>query len=76
VERGVTNLGQLNLAATVPHDASLLFAGNVGKLLAHLIREGKLHLDLEDEITRECLVCRGGEITNPRIRESVGAHQS
>jgi hypothetical protein len=34
-----------------------------------LFRDGKLHTDADDEITRETLVTNGGEIVNPRLRE-------
>jgi NAD(P) transhydrogenase subunit alpha len=35
----------------------------------HLVKEGKLRLDLEDEIIRETLLTRGGELVSPRVRE-------
>jgi len=57
VRHGVTILGPLNLAATVPVHASQMYARNISALLAALIQDGRLHLDFEDEITRDtCLV--------------------
>ena len=57
VRHGVTILGPLNLAATLPVHASQMYARNVLALLTHLLKDGRLHLDFEDEITREtCLV--------------------
>jgi H+-translocating NAD(P) transhydrogenase subunit alpha len=38
----------------------------------HLFRDGKLHTDADDEITRETLVTEGGEIVNRRVREFFG----
>jgi NAD(P) transhydrogenase subunit alpha len=35
----------------------------------HLAKEGKLQINLEDEITRETLLTRDGEIVNQRVRE-------
>ncbi len=67
VEAGVTIVATLNLAATVPGDASQLFSRNVANLLAHLVKNGKLELDREDEITRESLVCHDGVVTHPRV---------
>jgi NAD(P) transhydrogenase subunit alpha len=34
-----------------------------------LVKDGKLQVDLEDEITRETLLTRGGEVVNARVRE-------
>ena len=69
VEHGVTIVGWFNLASAVPYNASQLYARNISAFLAHLIQEGKLRLDLEDEIVRETLATRDGEIVNPRVRE-------
>jgi NAD(P) transhydrogenase subunit alpha len=69
-EQGVTVLGSINLASTVPYHASQMYARNVTAFLLHLFREGTLHLD--DEIARETLVTQGGQIVNPRVREFLG----
>jgi NAD(P) transhydrogenase subunit alpha len=72
VEHGVTVLGPTNLPSTVPYHASQMYARNITTLLLHLVKEGKLEPDLEDEITRETLVTRGGEVVQPRVREALG----
>jgi len=69
VEHGVTIIGWFNLASTVPYHASQMYARNITAFLLHLVRDGKLQLDWEDEIVRETLLTRGGEVVNPRIRE-------
>jgi NAD(P) transhydrogenase subunit alpha len=69
VEHNVTVIGYLNLASMVPYHASQLYARNVSAFLLHIVREGKLHLDADDEIVRETLVAQGGEIVNARVRE-------
>jgi H+-translocating NAD(P) transhydrogenase subunit alpha len=69
VEHGVTIIGAINLASTVPYHASQMYARNVSAFLLHLVREGKLNLDLNDEIIRSTLVTRGGEVVNARVRE-------
>jgi hypothetical protein len=46
-----------------------MYARNVSAFLLHLVKDGKLQLNLEDEIVRETLLTRGGEVVNPRIRE-------
>jgi NAD(P) transhydrogenase subunit alpha len=69
VEHGVTIIGWFNLASTVPYHASQMYARNITAFLLHLVKDGKLQLDLEDEIVRETLLTRGGEVVNPRVRE-------
>lgn len=69
VEHGVTLLGPTNLPAEVPYHASQMFAKNVATFLLHLNQDGRLHIDTEDEITRETLVAYQGQVVNPRIRD-------
>ena len=69
VEHGVTIIGWFNLASTVPYHASQMYARNITAFLLHLVKDGKLQLDWEDEIVRETLLTRGGEVVNPRVRE-------
>ena len=69
IEHGVTIIGYINVASTVPYHASQMYANNLTAFLLHLGKEGKLQLNLEDEITRETLLTRGGEMVNARVRE-------
>jgi NAD(P) transhydrogenase subunit alpha len=69
VEHGVTIIGWFNLASTVPYHASQMYARNVNAFLLHLVKDGKLQLNLDDEIVRETLLTWDGEVVNPRIRE-------
>jgi H+-translocating NAD(P) transhydrogenase subunit alpha len=71
VAHGVTIIGAVNLAGTVPYHASQMYAKTVSAFFLHLTRGGKLQLDLDDEITRETLVTRGGEVVHPRVREAL-----
>jgi H+-translocating NAD(P) transhydrogenase subunit alpha len=66
---GVTIIGEFNLAATVPYHASQMYARNVSAFLQLLVKDGKLELNLKDDIIRETMVTRDGEIVNARIRE-------
>ena len=70
-ENSVTILGPTNLASTVPHEASLMYAKNMVAFLLHVVREGELAIDLEDEIIAGTLVTREGEIVNPRVLGSL-----
>jgi NAD(P) transhydrogenase subunit alpha len=70
VEDGVQIMGPLNLPAAVPNHASQMYSHNISTFLRHLMGEEELQFDMEDEITRETLVMRDGQVVHPRIRES------
>jgi NAD(P) transhydrogenase subunit alpha len=70
VSGGVTILGPDNLPSEVPYHASQMFGKNVITFLQHLLGLGLPgKVNMEDEITRETLLCRDGEIVNSRIRQ-------
>ncbi len=74
VENGVLILGPSNLAAAMPHDASLLFARNVYALLQLLLdKEGKLAIDLEDEVIAGGLLTHAGQVVQKPIAELLAA---
>ena len=76
VEDGVQIMGPLNLPATVPTHASQMYSHNISTFLRHLLTEEGLQFDMEDEITRETLVMRDGQVVHPRIRESDSEGES
>ncbi len=69
VEHGVTIIGLFNLATAVPYHASQMYAKNITAFLLHMVKEGKLQLNLEDEIIQSTLLTQGGEVINGRVRE-------
>ena len=69
IEHGVTIIGHINIASGVPYHASQMYARNLTAFLLHLVRDGKLALNLEDDIVRDTLLTRGGEVANGRVRE-------
>jgi H+-translocating NAD(P) transhydrogenase subunit alpha len=69
VKHGVTIIGWLNLASTVPYHASQMYAKNVSAFLLHLVKDGQVRTDLSDEIIRETLLTRGCEVVNARVRD-------
>jgi H+-translocating NAD(P) transhydrogenase subunit alpha len=71
IESGVTVTGPLNLPSSVPYHASQMYARNVATFLKHLIKEGAVVVDLEDEITRETLVTWQGDVVHSRVRQIV-----
>src|SRR5438132_3248968 len=72
VEQGVSIIGKYNLASTVPYHASQLYARNITAFLLHLVKDGRLQINLQDEIVRDTLVTQGGEVVNARLREFYG----
>ncbi len=70
---GVTVLGPVNLPATVPYHASQMYAKNLATFLHHLVKDGTLRVDLEDEITRATLLTRGGKVVHPAVLEALSA---
>ena len=59
---GVTQIGALNLPATMPVHASQLYSKNLTSLLEHLAPDGAIKLDFEDEITKGACVTHAGEV--------------
>ena len=69
---GVKIMGPLNLASTVPYHASQMFSQNMATFLSHVYQGEEKKMNLEDQITAETMVCREGEVVNPRLREMLG----
>ncbi len=71
VHKGVTVIGPLNLPAQVPVHASQMYAKNISSFLLHIVKEGKLELDLQDEITKAALVAHGGELVHQTVLDAL-----
>ncbi len=71
VAHGVTIVGTVNLASTVPWHASQMYARTVTAFLLNFVKDGRLVFDENDEITRETLVARGGSVIHPRVLETL-----
>jgi len=69
-ENGVIIRGPLNIPAAMPVHASQLYARTVQTLLRHLIKDGRIHLDFEDEITRQAVITHEGRVSSPMLLNS------
>ena len=74
VHKGVTIIGPSNPPALVPNHASQMYAKNITTFLAHLLgkdgaKQAAVAIDPGDEITRETLLTRDGEIVHARVKE-------
>lgn len=67
---GVTIIGAINLASSVPYHASQMYGRNLMTYLTYMVKDGKLQMNLQDEIVRETLITNAGELVNARVRES------
>ena len=72
VEQGVTILGPTNLSSEVPQHASQMYAKNLVTFLLSLTKEGELDIDLNDEVIRETLAAKDGQVQNERLRDMLG----
>lgn len=70
---GVTLIGAGNLAATVPRAASAAYSRNVTALLSHLVTDGRLRIDLDEEIQAGVVVTHGGAVVHPGAVDTTPA---
>ena len=55
-KNGVTIIGNSSLECEMPEDASQMFGNNILNLLNHIVKEGALALNMEDEIVKGALI--------------------
>jgi NAD(P) transhydrogenase subunit alpha len=70
---GVTIVGTRNVPSTMALATSQLYARNVANLLLHLVKDGAINLDFQDEITKGSCVTHGGEVVNERAKQLLAA---
>lgn len=68
---GVSIIGAVNLPATLPQDASQMYARNICNLLQTLFPKGSVTPNFEDEVTRGCCITRNGDIANESVRTAL-----
>jgi NAD(P) transhydrogenase subunit alpha len=71
VKHGVRIIGITNLPATMPGSATQMYAKNLQTLLKHLVRDGKLEVDLDDEITRGATITHAGEVVHEATAKAL-----
>ncbi len=70
--KGVTIIGNSNLPATMPADASKLYSKNLFNFLKLILtKEGELHLNFEDDIVKGACITHNGEIVNDRVKSMM-----
>ncbi|HKQ96107.1 MAG TPA: Re/Si-specific NAD(P)(+) transhydrogenase subunit alpha [Aestuariivirgaceae bacterium] len=69
VHRGVQIMGELNLPARLPGNASLLYARNLQNFMELIVsKDAQLAIDWNDEIIKGTALSRDGEIVHPVLK--------
>jgi NAD(P) transhydrogenase subunit alpha len=69
---GVRVMGAVNLPATMPYHASQMYARNVASFLQNMIKDNAIALSTDDEVVRDTLVTRDGDVASAALRERLG----
>ena len=67
-ENGVIIAGPLNIPSSMPYHASQLYSRTALALLLHILKEGQLNLDFDDEITGHTTITHNGEVVSPLMK--------
>lgn len=72
VIHGVTIMGIKNIPGLLPTSSTWMFSQNTYNIVKYLVKDGKISLDLNDEIVRSTLVTHNNEIVHAGTREAMG----
>ena len=68
VYNGVSIVGNSNLQATLPSDASKLYGKNILNFLQLIItKEGAINLNWDDDLVKGSCITHGGDVVNERV---------
>ena len=73
---GVRIMAPVNLAATMPEHASLLFSRNLTQFISTFSNEGVFEVDLDDEIQAGCLITKDAEVVHERTRDALAGENA
>jgi NAD(P) transhydrogenase subunit alpha len=68
---GVTIVAPLNLPATMPFHASLLFSRNLTAFVQAFTKDKTFQLDFSDDIQQGALITHDGEVSHARTRDAL-----
>jgi len=68
MDSGVTILGPTNIASDAAFHASLMFGNNISKFLQNMVKAGHATINMDDEIVRETMVTRDGQVVHPKLQ--------
>lgn len=68
-DNGVTIVAPENLPASLPTSASQFYAKNISELLKSMVRDGSLHLDFEEEVTKATVITHAGAVASEPVKK-------
>lgn len=68
---GVQIIGYTNLPATVPADASFLYARTLSAMISEFVKDGVFETNFEDDIFKAACVCHEGQVVHERVRNLI-----
>jgi H+-translocating NAD(P) transhydrogenase subunit alpha len=71
-DNGVRIIGFTNLPATMPASATQMYAKNIQTLVKHLVKDGQVALDFDDEITRGATITHDGKVVHEATAAKLG----
>ena len=66
-DNGVEIIAPNNLPASMPASSSQFYARNISSLLLNMTKDGSLHLDFEEEVTRATVITHGGAVVSEAV---------
>ena len=73
IYNGTRIVGNSNLAATMPSDASKLYGKNIANFIQLIItKEGELNLNFEDDLVKGACITHEGEVVNEKVKGLIG----
>ena len=70
-DNSVTIIAPDNLPATMPAGSSAFYARNISSLLLHLVKEGELVIDPDDEIAKGVVITREGRVVHEATAKAL-----
>lgn len=72
VHNGVTIVGNSNLPATMPSDASKLYGKNILNFLQLIIdKDGNINLNWDDDLVKGSCITHNGDVVHERVKEKI-----
>ena len=68
---GIQIIGYTNLPATVPADASFLYARTISAMISEFVKDGVFETNFEDDIFKGACVCHEGQVVHERVRNMI-----
>jgi H+-translocating NAD(P) transhydrogenase subunit alpha len=72
VKHSVRIIGFTNLPATMPGSATQMYAKNIQTLVKHLVKDGRIDLDFDVEITRGATITHDGRVVHEATAKALG----